>query len=158
SGFGGIPTGGRPPESAVKVAAGQPIKIETSVQLPGVHAPQADPQRKAYAIITGLVPVEKEMEEYRRRFEFAVRPVVDPTRAPAAMTQPGQTELPHYFCFFVERAEVTDPKNNNLKWAPILSKAHYLDSESIKDIPHWAVPTPEIVQPEYVFVPEPVKD
>jgi hypothetical protein len=103
----------------------------------GVHAPGADPQPKGMAVITGLIPYEKQCEAYRREFELAL---------PA-----GQVDPPIYQLFNVQRAEVKDAADTNLNWQNISYKTAWLDTQN------WAVPppTPELADPQTVCPPAP---
>ncbi len=129
-------------EGLLPGAAGNaPVKIDQQAQLPGVRAPGAEPRAKFYAIITGLVPTEKQAHEYQRRFEYAVK---DPERTLQA-GQAGDLDVPRYRFFFVERAEVKDAKDTNVQWQKLDYKS------AIADIAQWAVQVPEIVDPLFVF-------
>ena len=87
-------------------AGSSTAKIPANAALPGVRAPNAETKAVYYTILTGLVPVEKEATEYKRRFEYAVRPGT----ATATGGQVIQSDEPQYFFFQVQRAELTDPK------------------------------------------------
>ncbi len=144
--IGGPPFGG--PGGGPPAGFGRSNNQETA-SLPGVHAPGADAQRKTYVVITGAVPVEKESQEFRRRFEYAM-PAIQKTATQFAT----QTDSPHYFCFLIERSEVKDADDKNRNWVPLLSKGNYVNSEIMKDIAKWFTTAPEIVSPDDVFVPD----
>ncbi len=147
--IGGPPIGGPPGGPGGFGRNGQ----ETA-SLPGVHAPGADAQRKTYVVITGAVPVEKESQEFRRRFEYAMPAIPDQSRARPGAQFATQSDSPHYFCFLIERSEVKDADDKNRNWVHILSKANYANAAAMKDIEQWISPAPEIVSPDDVFQPE----
>ncbi|HTQ40174.1 MAG TPA: hypothetical protein VMJ32_14200 [Pirellulales bacterium] len=135
------------------VSAAGPSRLGQDENLPGVRAPGADAEVKSYVIITGAVPVDKEAEEFRRRFEAAVpaAPDSDPNHQPLV----AQTDVPNYFCFLVERSEVKDAGDAKRNWTPILSKENFVNSEALKDLAKWFTQAPEIVHPDDVFAPVP---
>jgi hypothetical protein len=152
--MGGPPMGGgpgRPGFGGEEMARG---RTDQTASLPGVHAPGADADRKTYVVITGAVPVEKEVEEFRRRFEYAMPAIADVSRSRSASQYTNQTDSPHYFCFLIDRSEVKDADDKTRNWVPILSKAVYANSDAIKDIGKWFTTAPEIVNPDDVFQPE----
>ncbi|HZZ30307.1 MAG TPA: hypothetical protein VFE46_20075 [Pirellulales bacterium] len=135
---------------------GAQSRFDQNSVIAGVRAPGSDPQPKSYVIITGAVPVEKEVDEYRRKFEAAVPgfPDTDGKKQPLIPSPPpGQPELPHYFCFLIERSEVKDAKDAARSWTPILSKTNIVNSEVKKDLEKWATQSPEIVHPDDIFEP-----
>ena len=129
-------------------------KVDPNGSLPGVHAPGADAQGKTYVIITGAVPVEKQVEEFRRRFEYAVPAVTDAIRSRTTALATTQSDTPHYFCFLVDRCEVKDADDKTRNWTPILSKTNYVNSQAVMDIAKWSTTAPEIVHLDDVFQPD----
>ena len=128
----------------------------------GVNPPGAEPRAKTFAIITGLIPWAKQIEEYSNRFEFAVPPSVpaDATRPGGGVTQiqSGQPETPDYYYFNIDRLEITDPTDQKLNWANaqhVLTPKVYFDVQS--DIKAWASqwqPSQDIVDQNYLFPPK----
>ena len=130
-------------------------RVDPNGSLPGVHAPGADAQGKTYVIITGAVPVEKEAEEFRRRFEYAVPAVLsDVNQSRNTSMSVTQSDTPHYFCFLVDRCEVKDADDKTRNWTPILSKTNYVNSQAIMDIAKWSTTAPEIAHLDDVFQPD----
>ncbi len=110
----------------------QVAQLATEVTIAGQRVPNAEPKAKYWAVITALVPVEKQAEAYRRAFEYAL---------PA-----GIVDVPRYLGFRIQRAEVNDAKDTNLTWEYIKYK------EAVDDMANWAVPqAPELADPQYVF-------
>src|SRR5690606_19635413 len=65
-----------PPRSAFGAtnpggALGQPETMERAM---GSRARDAEPQPKFIVTVTGIVDVDKQIEEYQRRFEYAEKP------------------------------------------------------------------------------------
>jgi hypothetical protein len=127
-------------------------KFDQNANIPGVRAPGADGEFKSYVIITGAVPVEKEVNEYQRKFDSAVPAIPDSDHPPLTT----QTDLPRYFCFLVDRAEVKDA-NEKPNWdtsTHILSKNNIVSADAVKDLTKWFMFAPEIVHLDDVFAPE----
>ena len=149
-----------PQDSATAAAAAgapittaQPTRIDSSAPLPGAHLTQSDPQGKPYAIVTGLIPVDKQAQEYSDRFTLSVAPVPDPAKNSTLQAiQPGQAEVPQYELFIVERREITDPKNpdaNASKWQVLRYK------DIVTDMTKWAPAwSQDIVDNNYLFIPD----
>ncbi len=121
--------------------------------MPGAHLTQSDPQAKPYAIVTGLIPVDKQAQEYNDRLTLSVAPVPDPAKNSTLQAmQPGQVEVPQYELFIVERREITDPKNpdaNASKWQVLRYK------DIVTDMTKWAPAwSQDIVDINYLFIPD----
>jgi hypothetical protein len=71
-----------------------PRMVRFTTDLPGVRAQGADMEGRRYVVITGLIPVLKQHEEYQRRFRDAQWK--DPAR-----------DVPTYRWFRVERTDLT---------------------------------------------------
>ncbi len=63
-------------------------------------------QGQPWAVVTALVPIEKQRKEYARAFERAVGEV-------------KERDTPHYAGPLVERAEIIDADPNKLDWKPV---------------------------------------
>jgi hypothetical protein len=144
--------------AAAPAAATGGAKIPASANLPGVRVQGADVRPVYYAIITGIVPEEKQSLEYKRKFEYAIRPAERPGPSASSVT-PGQSvasspDEPHYDFFKVQRAEVKNDANDpNLKWVD-LDWHSLLPDGGKPEANKWAAQYPEIVEHNYVFPPE----
>ncbi len=160
SGYALVPyskdNGGGPgaPPAAAPAAGNTQIPINAAVL--GVSAPGADARPTFYTIITGAVPYEREIAEFKRRFDYAVK--VDRPTAAAAPTMGGATaatalaspDSPNYYFFRVQRAEASgaDP---NLQWVDLDWHALVPDGGR-PDANKWDPgPYPEIVDSAYIF-------
>lgn len=138
--------------SAAASASGSPAaKIAAGAALPGVRAAGADVRPVYYTILTGVVPVEKEELEYKRRFEYAVKP----NKPGSQPTKDSQLDEPQYFFFQAERAEVTDAKDANPKWVDLdwLVRVPDMPDGGKPNADKWAATYGEIVDSAYVFQP-----
>src|SRR5262249_55414661 len=87
----------------------------------------------------------------------AVPDLSKPQPPPAVLAPvPGQGEIPVYFCCFAQRAEVTDAKDKNLNWVPLLDMSKRY-TNALKDMAGWAAQAPEIVHPDYLVPPAVIK-
>jgi hypothetical protein len=98
--------------------------------------PVAPPDSKVkgcqWAVITGLVPITKQVAEYRLRFGNAI------------MTDPNM-DVPHYMGFKVQRAEVKPgTADKELVWQEVSVQKALLDMQG------WISTYPEIVDPMYL--------
>jgi hypothetical protein len=123
-------------------------KLTGDMAIPGVRAPNAEARAISYAIITGLVPEEKETLEFKRCFEYAVKPGTDAAAASGA--SPGLPDVPHYYFFRAQRAEV-QPGNPNLQWVDLDWHLLLPDGGKPEAVSKWQVPYPEIVDTPYVL-------
>lgn len=91
---------------------------------------------KYWAIVTGLVPVRKQKEEYTKTFESAVN------------YEPEQ-DIPKYVGFLIERAEVSSGDLQNLKWTAIQRNEEFRLSwtEEMQDPVMMDYVTPTFVDP-----------
>jgi hypothetical protein len=124
-------------------------RIDPTAQLPGAHVTAAESQGKPYVVITGLVPVDKEAQEFNDRFTLAMPAVADPNRpVPVSPPTPGQAELPQYAVCLVQRREVTPTMKADDKWPNV----SYKDVRD--DMRKWAMAWgvgQDIVDGNYVF-------
>lgn len=97
----------------------------------GAFSPSADSQLQArpYVIITGLVPWNKEVQEYNRVFQNADGG--DRAR-----------DVPHYEGFTLERAEIDPAQPDKLDWQPLKTDKQFVGS--------WEGYMSEIAHKDYV--------
>ena len=138
-----------PTTTGTATTAAQPIRIDSNAPLPGADVPQSDPQGKPYVIVTGLVPVDKEIQEYSDRFALSVPPVPDPNKpVPVTTVTPGQQELPQYAVCVVQRREANPANKPEDNWSTISYQ------KVIADMKTWALAWSggqDIVDPNYIF-------
>jgi hypothetical protein len=136
SGFRGTRRGDDDP-AAPPLRADQTTEFEKFIRTPA----NAEVKGKFFVSVTGLVPYKKQQVEYLRCFADAAG--YDPSR-----------DTPHYFWFYLQRAEVADDgtyvdqvdeEGNTVKWITIRKY------QSIADLRKtWApVTTPDYVDPAY---------
>jgi hypothetical protein len=97
----------------------------------GAYSPKPDAalQARPYVIITGLVPWNKEVQEYNRVFQNADGG--DRNR-----------DVPHYEGFTLERAEINPAQPDKLDWQPLKTDRQFVNS--------WEGYMPEIAHKDYV--------
>lgn len=98
---GKAPQGGGRPQGS-----GNSTRGKTQLGYGFKPPPDAKLQAQAWAVITGLVPIDKQRKEYARVFERAVGEV-------------KERDVPHYAVPLVERAEINDADPNKLEWQPV---------------------------------------
>ncbi len=127
------------------VAAEAPRVPSQNLNLPGPRPTGQGFEGKPrhYVVVTGVVPLEKQVAEYRRRFEYAVRD-------PSSMAQDPFN--PHYIFFYVERAEVASPSEPvaNLQWKQLDYKQLITDQSQWMPI---STAQGEVIDPKYAFPP-----
>ena len=109
----------------------QEIQVVDQMDRRGAKASKNDILVVRYwAVVTGLVPIRKQKEEYVKTFENAVGFDLD-------------QDLPKYLGYLIERAEVTSSDMQNLKWTVIKKDDDFMLS--------WTEEMQEPVTPEYVY-------
>lgn len=111
----------------------QPMEVERIVDRQDIGGVRVSRDSKLevryWAMVTALVPVRKQKEEYVKTFESAVN--YDP-----------EQDMPKYLGYQTERAEVSSGDMSNLKWEPVS-----IDREFVQE---WNAEVQEPVMPEYV--------
>ncbi len=94
-------------------------------------SPGARLKAQFWAVVTGLVPYEKQAEEYSRVFERAMNPNKEPN-------------LPQYAGVEIERAEIDDSNPDKLEWKKLPpDSAEVFEKE-------WEIIAPDVVESEFI--------
>jgi hypothetical protein len=86
-------------------------------------------QPQAWVVVTGLIPIEKQRQEYARVFD-------------RALDENRERDTPHYWAAKVQRTEVSDSDPNKVDWKPIE------DPDKFEE--QWENKINEIIDPAYI--------
>jgi len=113
-------------------AAGPPVRGGRGLPAGGGLARGGNVHGKCWVVLTGLVPVEKQITAYKNAFRNAV--AYDPEK-----------DVPTYLGYFIDRAEINSPADvKNPKWTTFNS------SSAEKAMKEWTQLQAEVVQDKYV--------
>jgi len=97
------------------------------------HSTKQDVQGQRWAVVTGLVPIKKQLAAFKEYFKDAQQP--NP-----------ETDVPRYYLYRVERAEATGSGDgHSLRWKPLDVIQQYRDA-----LGRWNNTLPDVVAAEYL--------
>jgi hypothetical protein len=120
-----------PQQQAAADAAGRPPAQPPVVDVPGTDVPGKPGRIVPYVVVTGLIPVAKQREEYRRRFA-------------EAGYQDARRDAPLWSDFEIEKCVVTNGQDG--PWRPI-----DLAAAARTQVREWAAPQSLPVPSEYLL-------